>query len=158
MKWKVQGEFLEKGRWYFLNAEKFLNQLYKLNNLIKSDEEEIEQLRSLATSISGNMTQERVQSSTSNDKITDIVSKIIDLEKEIQDEIKRLIDLRKEVRDVINQVEDVNERLFLRYRYILFYQWKEISDKLDCSQTQVQRIKEKAIESVEQILKNVNKC
>jgi DNA-directed RNA polymerase specialized sigma subunit len=141
-----------------LNAEKFLNQLYKLNNLIKSDEEEIEQLRSLATSISGNMTQERVQSSTSNDKITDIVSKIIDLEKEIQDEIKRLIDLRKEVRDVINQVEDVNERLFLRYRYILFYQWKEISDKLDCSQTQVQRIKEKAIESVEQILKNVNKC
>ena len=104
------------------------------------------------------MTQERVQSSTSNDKITDIVSKIIDLEKEIQDEIKRLIDLRKEVRDVINQVEDVNERLFLRYRYILFYQWKEISDKLDCSQTQVQRIKEKAIESVEQILKNVNKC
>ncbi len=141
-----------------MNAEKFLNQLYKLNNLIKSDEEEIEQLRSLATSISGNMTQERVQSSTSNDKITDIVSKIIDLEKEIQDEIKRLIDLRKEVRDVINQVEDVNERLFLRYRYILFYQWKEISDKLDCSQTQVQRIKEKAIESVEQILKNVNKC
>ena len=129
-----------------------------MNNLIKSDEEEIEQLRSLATSISGNMTQERVQSSTSNDKITDIVSKIIDLEKEIQDEIKRLIDLRKEVRDVINQVEDVNERLFLRYRYILFYQWKEISDKLDCSQTQVQRIKEKAIESVEQILKNVNKC
>lgn len=141
-----------------MNAEKFLNQLYKLNNLIKSDEEEIEQLRSLATSISGNMTQERVQSSTSNDKITDIVSKIIDLEKEIQDEIKRLINLRKEVRDVINQVEDVNERLFLRYRYILFYQWKEISDKLDCSQTQVQRIKEKAIESVEQILKNVNKC
>ena len=141
-----------------MNAEKFLNQLYKLNNLIKSDKEEIEQLRSLATSISGNMTQERVQSSTSNDKITDIVSKIIDLEKEIQDEIKRLIDLRKEVRDVINQVEDVNERLFLRYRYILFYQWKEISDKLDCSQTQVQRIKEKAIESVEQILKNVNKC
>lgn len=141
-----------------MNAEKFLNQLYKLNNLIKSDEEEIEQLRSLATSISGNMTQERVQSSTSNDKITGIVSKIIDLEKEIQDEIKRLIDLRKEVRDVINQVEDVNERLFLRYRYILFYQWKEISDKLDCSQTQVQRIKEKAIESVEQILKNVNKC
>lgn len=141
-----------------MNAEKFLNQLYKLNNLIKSDKEEIEQLRSLATSISGNMTQERVQSSISNDKITDIVSKIIDLEKEIQDEIKRLIDLRKEVRDVINQVEDVNERLFLRYRYILFYQWKEISDKLDCSQTQVQRIKEKAIESVEQILKNVNKC
>ena len=141
-----------------MNAEKFLNQLYKLNNLIKSYKEEIEQLRSLATSISGNMTQERVQSSTSNDKITDIVSKIIDLEKEIQDEIKRLIDLRKEVRDVINQVEDVNERLFLRYRYILFYQWKEISDKLDCSQTQVQRIKEKAIESVEQILKNVNKC
>ena len=141
-----------------MNAEKYLNQLYKLNNLIKSDKEEIEELRCLATSISGNMTQERVQSSTSNDKITNVVSKIIDLEKEIQKEIERFIELKKEVRDVINQVEDVDERLFLKYRYILFYQWKEISGKLNCSQTQVQRIRDKAIESIEQILKNVNKC
>lgn len=140
-----------------MNAENYLNQLYKLDNLIKSDKEEIEELRSLATSISNNISQERVQSSSNNDKITDIISKIIDLENEIKEEMKRFIDLKKEVRDVINKVEDIDERLFLRYRYIQFYSWKTIGINMKCSQTQIQRIKDKAIESVNQILSNCNK-
>lgn len=140
-----------------MNAENYLNQLYKLDNLIKSDKEEIEELRSLATSISNNISQERVQSSSNNDKITDIISKIIDLENEIKEEMKRFIDLKKEVRDVINKVEDIDERLFLRYRYIQFYSWKTIGINMKCSQTQIQRIKDKAIESVNQILSNYNK-
>lgn len=140
-----------------MTAENFLNQLYRLNNLMKSDKEELEELRSLSTSISGDMTKERVQTSTTNDKITDIISKIVDLEHEIENEIKTFIDLKKEVRSVINQVEDVDERLFLRYRYINFYQWKAITLAMKCSNTQVQRLKDRAIESVDQILSNHNK-
>ena len=71
--------------------------------------------------------------------------------------MKRFIDLKKEVRDVINKVEDIDERLFLRYRYIQFYSWKTIGINMKCSQTQIQRIKDKAIESVNQILSNYNK-
>lgn len=139
-----------------MKAEKFLNQLYRLDNMIKSDKDELEELNCLATSISGNMTQERVQTSASNDRTTDIISKIIDLEKQIEEEIKTFIDLKKEVRGVINEVADVDEKLFLRYRYIHFYQWKAITSQMKCSNTQVQRIKDRAIESVEQILQKRN--
>lgn len=131
--------------------------MYRLNNLIKSDKEELEELRSLSTSISGDITQERVQTSTTGDKVVNIIAKIVDLENEIENEIKTFIDLKKEVRNVINQVEDVDERLFLRYRYINFYQWKEITSAMKCSNTQIQRLKERAIESVNQILSIHNK-
>ena len=47
-----------------MNAEQFLKQAYKLNEQIKCDKEELESLRSLAESVSGDMTQERVQTST----------------------------------------------------------------------------------------------
>ena len=140
-----------------MNAEKYLGQLYKLNNLIQSDKEELEEIRSLATSISNDISKERVQTSTSNDKMTDIIAKIVDLENEIKEEIKKFIDLKKEVRDIISQVEDVDERLFLRYRYINFYQWKGIISAMKCSNTQIQRIRDKALKSVEQILQNKNK-
>lgn len=138
------------------DAEKYLNQLYKLDQIIKSDQEELERLRSLAESISNDISQERVQSSNSNDKTAEIISKIVDLENEIKQEMNNFIDLKKEIRDVINQVDDADLKIFLRYRYILFYSWKMCIDKLNCSNTQVQRIKRKAIEAVDEILKSRN--
>ena len=131
-----------------MNAKQYLKQAYKLNELIESDKEELESLRSLATSISGDMTQERVQSSPSNDKILNVISKIIDLENEIDEEIEKLITLKKQIRDVINKVEDVNERLVLKYRYLIFLQWDEICIKLNYSKRQMYRIHDSALESV----------
>lgn len=133
-------------------AEDFLNQLYRLNNFIISNQEELEQLRSLSTSISGSTTEERTQTSPNPDKIPNIIAKIVDLEREIEEQTEQLLKLQKDVRDVINQVKDNDERLFLRYRYINFYQWKQIRYKMKCSDTQLQRIKNRAIESVEKIL------
>ena len=76
-----------------MNAKQFLRQAYKLNELIESDKEELENLRSLSESISGDMTQERVQTSTSSDKIVNIIARIVDLENEIHDEIEQLLSL-----------------------------------------------------------------
>ena len=47
-----------------MNAKQFLRQAYKLNELIESDKDELENLRSLSTSIAGDMTQERVQTNS----------------------------------------------------------------------------------------------
>ena len=135
-----------------MSAENFLNQLHRLNNFIISNQEELEQLRSLSTSISGSTTEERIQTSSNPDKISNIIAKIVDLEREIEEQTEQILKLQKDVRDVINQVKDNDERLFLRYRYINFYQWKQIRYEMKCSDTQLQRIKNRAIESVEKIL------
>lgn len=133
----------------YMNAKQFLRQAYKLNELIESDKEELENLRSLSESISGDMTQERVQTSASSDKIVNIIAKIIDLENEIHDEIEQLIALKKQIRDVINKLENINEKLVLKYRYLMFFQWEEICDKMHYSPRQIHRFHDSALENIE---------
>lgn len=133
----------------YMNAKQFLRQAYKLNELIESDKEELENLRSLSESISGDMTQERVQTSASSDKIVNIIAKIVDLENEIHDEIEQLIALKKQIRDVINKLENINEKLVLKYRYLMFFQWKEICDKMHYSPRQIHRFHDSALENIE---------
>lgn len=132
-----------------MNAKQFLRQAYKLNELIESDKDELENLRSLSTSIAGDMTQERVQTSASSDKIVNIVARIVDLENEIHDEIEKLITLKKQIRDVINKLENVNEKLVLKYRYLMFFQWEEICDKMHYSPRQIHRFHDSALENIE---------
>lgn len=133
----------------YMNAKQFLRQAYKLNELIESDKEELENLRSLSESISGDMTQERVQTSTTSDKIVNIIARIVDLENEIHDEIEKLIALKKQIRDVINKLENVNEKLVLKYRYLMFFQWEEICDKMHYSPRQIHRFHDSALENIE---------
>lgn len=133
----------------YMNAKQFLRQAYKLNELIESDKEELENLRSLSESISGDMTQERVQTSASSDKIVNIIAKIVDLENEIYDEIEQLIALKKQIRDVINKLENINEKLVLKYRYLMFFQWEEICDKMHYSPRQIHRFHDSALENIE---------
>lgn len=133
----------------YMNAKQFLRQAYKLNELIESDKEELENLRSLSESISGDMTQERVQTSASSDKIVNIIAKIVDLENEIHDEIEQLIALKKQIRDVINKLENINEKLVLKYRYLMFFQWEEICDKMHYSPRQIHRFYDSALENIE---------
>lgn len=132
-----------------MNAKQFLRQAYKLNELIESDKEELENLRSLSESISGDMTQERVQTSTTSDKIVNIITRIVDLENEIHDEIEKLIALKKQIHDVINKLENVNEKLVLKYRYLMFFQWEEICDKMHYSPRQIHRFHDSALENIE---------
>lgn len=132
----------------YMNAKQFLKQAYKLNEVIENDKEELETLRSLATSISNDISQERVQTSVSNDKITNIISQIVDLENEIYKEIEDLIALKKKIRDAINKLEDVNEKLVLKNRYLLFLQWDDICEKMNYSRRQMFRIHDLALEKV----------
>lgn len=131
-----------------VNAKQYLKQAYKLNERIESDKIELENLRSLSTSIAGDMTQEKVQSSASGDKTLNIICAIVDLEDEIKNEIEKLIRLKKEIRDVINKVEDVDEMLVLKYRYLMFLQWDEICEKMNYSKRQMYRIHDSALEKV----------
>lgn len=131
-----------------VNAKQYLKQAYKLNERIESDKIELENLRSLSTSIAGDMTQEKVQSSASGDKTLNIICAIVDLEDEIKNEIEKLIRLKKQIRDVINKVEDVDEMLVLKYRYLMFLQWDEICEKMNYSKRQMYRIHYSALEHV----------
>ena len=137
-----------------MNAKEYLQQAYRLNELIDSNQKELEQLRALSTNItSGDMSKERVQSSTqSHDKIGNIVAKIVDLNEIINSEIDSFVDLKTDIHNKIMQISDNTEKLILKYRYIEFLTWEEIAVRLDFTFQWVHVLHKKALNSFEKVL------
>ena len=130
-----------------MTPKQYLRQAYRLNELINSHIREVEQLRLLSTSVpSTDFSKERVQGGKlPGDRISNIIAKIVDLEKQINDEIDLFVDLKKEIHDAVDNVKNVNEQLVLRYRYIEFLTWEQISERMNYSIMQVHRIHSNAL-------------
>lgn len=137
-----------------MNAKEYLQQAYRLNELIDSNQRELDQLKALSTSISAvDFSKERVQGSTdSHDKIGNIIAKIIDLNDIINDEIDRFVDLKTDIHNKIMLVPDNTEKLLLKYRYIEFDTWESIAVKLGYTFQWVHVLHKRALKNFEKVL------
>lgn len=128
-------------------AKEFLRQAYRLNELINSDLEELQNLRELSRSVSSPVFEEKISGTRNTDPpFVRYVGKIIDLEKQIQQEVDRLVKLKSDIREAINQMQNVDEKLLLRYRYINFLNWEEICVNLNVSIRTVHRLHSSALQ------------
>lgn len=136
-----------------MNAKAYLQRVYRLNELINSDLAELEELRALATSITpGDVSKDKVQGNAQNDKIGNIVAKIVDLNTEINNEIDEYVDFKKEVRTKIMLVPDNTEKLILKYRYLEFLTWEQIAVNLNYTFQWVHVLHKRALKNFEKIL------
>ena len=133
-------------------AEEFLSRAYRLDQQIQS---KVDQLRFLRACMSGAAlccTDVKVQNSGPDSRVEDAVLKIMEEERIINEEIDHLVDIKREIREVISRVEDVDQRLVLEERNLLFKTWKEICDDLGASLRWVQTKHREAVEAVGEIL------
>lgn len=137
-----------------MQAKQYLKQAYRCNEMLKSNLEEIENLRAMSTSIaSPDLTKERVSGTPSQEaRFVNAVNKLVDLEKIVDEEMVRLLDLKADIRMTINQVEDVKGVLVLRYRYLDFMTWESLCDRMGYSLRQIHRIHEAALNNLADIL------
>ena len=134
-----------------MTAKQYLRQAYRLNELINSDIQELEQLKALSRSISSpNLSGMPSGSRKQEAPFVNAIMKIVDLEKVINAEIDRLVDLKKEIRDKLFQIKDKNERLILQNRYLLFHTWEQIAEELNFTPQWVQEIHKRALENFSQ--------
>jgi len=133
-----------------MQTKTYLKQAYRLNELIQSDQQELEDLRLLAGSVPGiDYSKDKVQSSPSGDAgFTNIVMKIIELEAAINNDIERLLALKLEIRETINAVQDNEERLLLKYRYLNFMSWEDVCSYMQVSMRTAHRIHKAALENI----------
>lgn len=133
-----------------MTSKEYLQQAYRLDELIESDKKERDALRELSTSLASQDTSRDVvmHSGSSAASFTKIVDKIADLEAKINEEIEQYIALKADIRSVIDAVSDKDEKLCLRYRYIEFLNWEQIAEKMNYSLSQTTRIHGRALQSV----------
>ena len=134
----------------YLQTKEYLRQAYRLNELIKSNRQELNELRDMSDCVSGiDYSKEKVSSGSVGDAgFTNVVGKIIDLEKAIEAEIDELVSLKLEIRKVINKVSNNEERLLLKHRYLNYMTWENICDEMDVSMRTAHRIHSAALAHV----------
>ena len=80
------------------------------------------------------------------------VAKIIEEEKILNARIDALVDAKRNVREIIDLVENVNLRLILEKRHLLFQQWEEIAIDLGISSRWAKDRHKEALKAVDRIL------
>lgn len=131
-----------------MTAKEFLTSASEMNRQIHDKEIELKSLRDLASGISGCGFGERLSGTKNTDPpFVRYTDKALEPEKEIQNDKCRLSELKYSIGKAIDDLENTNERTVLRYKYLMFLSWKEISTKMGYSKRWVIKLHEKAIQN-----------
>ena len=112
-----------------MTAKRYLQQLRTLNIKIQQREEQIRELKSKAMG-SGSLTSdsERVQTSISGDKMSENVSRYLDLQAEVEELLASYAETKNEIITAIQKLEDPRYIEILYKRYVGF----ETFDRIAC--------------------------
>ena len=128
-----------------MNTQVYLSQAISFDRKSRNKLAEIERYREMATSITVANKEDKIQSSGDYDKMGSMVSKMVDLEREVE--------YMESVRDkIIKQIEnlDDSDMYFVLYaRYITNRRLADIRHDIPCSKTQIYRIHEDALSTFE---------
>lgn len=139
-----------------IDAKKYLEQIAKDDAVIKNKLAEIDQLKSLATSISAATSDTPIQSSGGNDRIGKIVADIADKENDLQTFVNKLIDKRNERVKILEQLEDRLQYVVLYKRYMKSMKFEDIADEEHYSAVWISIVHKKALENIQNILNSIS--
>lgn len=113
----------------------------EIDNLL----EQIEQLRAVAESCTVRTDKESIQTSSSGDKMANIVGRIVDLQKKMDDIDRRTLERRSIFEKISRKMSDERQKQFLTIRYFdgnSFYDTVMLMDLVDST---ARRIEKRAI-------------
>ena len=133
-----------------MTAKEYLKQAYRLDKIIRSMIQEVEELKSLATSIRSPQYGEKVQTTINQDApYQKTLEKVWQFEQKMDEQICLWVALKEQIAEVISGVKNPNEQLVLRHRYILEQTWEEISEQLMADPVTIYRWHLKALKNVQ---------
>lgn len=139
------------------DAKRFLQQIRLYDSRINAKLAERDRLKAMMTKITPTLRDVPSSGSGGQDKISDAMAKLIDLEAEIDREIDSLVDARNSVVGTIDKVMDTQMHEVLCKRYIAFKTWEQIAFEIGKSYQWTWSIHGKALQAVEEILKKSDK-
>lgn len=133
-----------------MNAKEYLRQAYRLDQRIQLDTLEVKNLREMAGSVSAiRYDRERVQTSPQAEApFTRTLERLWDMEKKVAAELDQLSRLKKQLTETVDAVPNTDERLILKYRYILNYTWERIGEELCADERTIRRWHGEALKHV----------
>jgi DNA-directed RNA polymerase specialized sigma24 family protein len=135
-----------------MDAKSYLREVEKLDVRIQNKLIERQQWRDIAVGITASIGGERVQASSSQQKMADAVIKCVDMETEINTLVDNLIETKKDVIATIEKLNSPTEYDILHKRYIQFMRLQEIADRYGREYTTITTTHGRALKNVQNIL------
>lgn len=131
-----------------MTAKEYLNQAYRLDQRIRSKQEQISALNDLATSCSASMTGMPRNPNKGGSRMADAVCKIVDLQDSISADMQELVELKAEIIATIKAVDCIEYQLILEKRYISGKSWPEIAVDLGYKMRHLYKLHDEALAAV----------
>lgn len=125
--------------------KEYLRQLKTAEIKIEQKEEELERLKSSLESISTGTDSERVQT-TPKDRLSEEITRIVDLEEEINEDLGALLMLRNKI---INEIQSMDNPVYINILYKRYVQYKsleEIAVEMSYSYTRLRHLHGRALQ------------
>lgn len=133
-----------------MNTREYLNQIQRYDRVIRNKYVELEQLEAHATGLSS-FYGDRVQTSGSQDKIGDLVAKIVDLQSEIADDTNEYLEKKTQVIKTIDSVKNSVLYDILFKKYVEGKTLDIIADEIGYSYQRIKELHLSAIATVKKI-------
>lgn len=136
-----------------MDAERFLNQVKKLDQLIDAKLAEQYRLREIATNISAKMPDGMPYTNTGTVSRTmeNAVISLIMLEQEINKLIDKYVDCKQEVVNLLEKLP-ANEYGVLHRYYIRYMTLEQIAEDMGYCRQQICRLKKKGLQNLENVI------
>lgn len=133
-----------------MTAKEYLRQYIDANQAINAKLEEIAQLKAKAEKITSVLSPSAGNAKAQDpDRLSSIIAKIVDMEREVDNDIKRLTKIKQDVEKAIMSVWDSQLRTLLHLRYICGYTFEKIAVEMERSYVHVvHRLHPKALQEV----------
>ena len=134
------------------DAKAYLRKIELADVHINNKLNDLHKLRSMVTKITSTISPVSVSGSGSQDKLGDLVAKIIGLQDEINQKIDRYVDLKREISALLEQIEDPDQVKVLHKRYFEYKPWEQIACEMGYSYRNVCYIHGKALQAFESLM------
>ena len=135
-----------------VDAKAYLKQVELCDTRINNKLDELSVLKSIALKVTPSLSHAPAHGSGNQDKVGDVVAKIIDLEADINRTVDELVDKKREISAVIDKLQDSAQLSVLYKRYFQFETWEQIACEMHMSHRNVCYIHGRALQKVAQIL------
>lgn len=125
-------------------TKKDLQQLYWIKRNIQQLENKLLELETSATRITTQLTKEPRGTSGPEDKLSEIVCKIVEVQEQINEELKKSYDYMAKIEKAIEALPP-REAHLIRLRYLELKSWERICVEMNYSWRQIHRIHSDAL-------------
>lgn len=136
-----------------MNAEQYLDQVKKLDQLIDAKLAERDRLNEIATNISPKMPDGMPHSNTGvvSKTMENAIISLVMLEDEINKLIDRYVDYKQQVVSALEKLSEKEYGVLHRY-YIRYMSWEQVAEDMGYCRQQIWRIKKNALKNLEDVI------